>query len=90
MAANVGKDIIELDGEDDQQKDGPIVPIVCHVAKIAERAAEKSKAEDTQADTLDVTLGLIRDQAADGNQRDCQRKQGNIQAIPIIQDGECE
>ena len=41
MATDVGKDVIEFHGEDDQQKDRAVVPIVCHVAKVAERASEK-------------------------------------------------
>ena len=41
---------------------------------MAERAPEKSKAEHTQANALDIALGLIGDQPADDDQRDCQRK----------------
>src|SRR6266436_4024435 len=85
MATDVGKNVIELHGEDDQQKDRPIVPIVRHVAKMSERASEKSKAEHTQANALDIAFRLIGDQPAGGNQRDCQRKQSNKEWIPIIQ-----
>src|SRR4029450_849730 len=90
MATDVGKDIIEFHGEDDQQKDRAVVPIVRHVAKVAECASEKSEPEDTQANALDVTLGFTGDQSADGDQRDCQRKQGNKESIPIIQNRERE
>src|SRR5262249_2927866 len=85
MTADVGKDVIEFYGEDDQQEDGPIIPIVCHVAEVTECAAEKSKAQDTQTDALDVTLRLVRNQSADGNQCDSQRKQCDKQPIPIVQ-----
>src|SRR5438128_890112 len=85
MATNVGKDDIELYREDDQQKDRPVLPIVCNVPKMAERASEESEAEHAQTDALDVAFGLIGDQAADGNQRDCQWKQRNKESIPIIQ-----
>src|SRR4030095_1472712 len=90
MATDVGKDVIEFHGEDDQQKNRAIVPIVRHVAKVAERASEKSEPEHTQADALDVALRLIGDQSADGDQRDCQRKQSNKESIPIIQNRERE
>ena len=60
MATDVSKDVIKLYGEDDQQKDWPIIPVVCHVAEIAERAPEKSESENTQTDALDISLRLIR------------------------------
>jgi len=60
MAADIGKDVVELYGEDDQQKDWPIIPIVCHIAEIAERAPEKSESENTQTDALDISPWLIR------------------------------
>src|SRR4029077_6444124 len=85
MATDVGKDVIEFHGEDDQQKDWPIVPIVRHVAKMAERGSKKSEAEHTQANALDIAFWLIGDQPTGGNQRDCQRKQCNKKLIPIIQ-----
>src|SRR6478609_9999423 len=88
MTADVGKDVIQFHGEDDQQQDRPIVPIICHVAKVTERASEKSESEHTQTDALDVAFGLIRNQAANGNQRDGQGKQRNKQAVPVIQFGE--
>src|SRR5260370_38138070 len=59
MTADVGKDVIQFHGEDDQQQDRPIVPIVCHVAKVTERAPEKSESEDTETDALDVSFWLI-------------------------------
>jgi hypothetical protein len=74
MTTDVGKDIVEPHGEDDQQKHWPIIPIVCHVAKVTERASEKSEPQDTQAYALDVSFWLIKNQSADGNQRDSQRK----------------
>src|SRR5262249_44766329 len=67
VAANVCKNVIQFYGEDDEQKDGPIVPIVRHVAKVPERASEKSKAQHPQTDALDVALRLIRDQSTNGN-----------------------
>src|SRR6266498_1320076 len=90
MATEVSKDVIELHGEDDQQKDRPIIPIVRHVAEITERASEESKPKHTQTHALDVTFRLIEDQAACGNQRDGQRKQRNKEPIPIIQRGESD
>src|SRR5438034_10096552 len=90
MATDVSKDVVKFHGEDDQQENWAVVPIVCHVAKVAERASEKSEPEHTQADALNVALGLIRDQSADSDQRDCQRKQGNKESIPVIQDRERE
>src|SRR6266498_1713522 len=71
MATEVSKDVIELHGEDDQQKDRPIIPIVRHVAEITERASEDSEPEHTQTDALDVALRLIRNQAPCGKQRPC-------------------
>jgi hypothetical protein len=50
---------------------GPIVPIVRHVAEIAEGASEKSEAEHTQADALDISFRLVSDQPADSDQCDC-------------------
>ncbi len=44
-----------------EQKYRPIVPIVRHVAKVAECASEKSEPEHTQTNALDVALGLIGD-----------------------------
>src|SRR6266480_1706492 len=85
MATDVSKNVIQLHGEDDQQKNRPIVPIVCHVAKMAERASEKSEAEHTQANALDVALGLIGDQPPSGNQRDSQRKECDEKSIPVNQ-----
>src|SRR5438094_9769851 len=61
MTTDVSKDVIKFHGEDDQQENRAVVPIVCHVAKVAERASEKSEPEHTQADALNVALGLIRD-----------------------------
>src|SRR5437764_14683122 len=90
MSTHVGKDVIKFHGEDDQQKNRAVIPIVCHVAKVAERASEKSEPEHAEADALNVALGLIGDQSADGDQGDCQRKQGNKESIPIIQDRERE
>ena len=52
---------------------------------MAERASEKSEAEYTQADALNVAFRLIGDQSTGGNQRDCQRKQRNKESIPVIQ-----
>src|SRR5215471_6806539 len=60
MTADVRKDIIQFHGKNDQQQHRPIVPIICHVAKVTERASEKSESEDTQTDALDVALRLIR------------------------------
>ena len=85
MATDVSKDVVELHGEDDEQKDRPIVPIVRHVAKMAERASEKSESEDTQTNALDIAFRLIGDQPTCGNQRDCQREQRNKESVPIIQ-----
>src|SRR5215831_6903871 len=85
MAADVSKDVIKLHGEDDQQKHRPIIPIVRHVAKIAERTSEESEPKHTQADALDVAFRLIGDQAARGNQRHGQGEQRNKELIPIIQ-----
>src|SRR5215470_7539428 len=85
MTADVGKDVIEFYGEDNQQKDRPIIPIVCHVAKVAQRGSEKSKSEDTQTDTLNVAFRLVGKQSPDGNQCDSQRKQRNKEPIPIVQ-----
>src|SRR5437588_12907465 len=85
MATDVGKDVIELHGEDDQQKDRPKIPIVRHVAKMAEAASKKSESEHPQTNALDVSFWLVRDQPADGNQRDCERKQRNKESIPITQ-----
>ena len=48
-------------GEEDEQKDRTIVPIVRHVGKVPECASEKSEAQHTQANALDVALGLIGD-----------------------------
>ena len=90
MATDVSKDVIELHGEDDQQKDRPIIPIVRHVAEITERASEESKPKHTQADALDVALRLIGNQAACGNQRHGQGKQCDKESIPIIQRGESD
>ena len=75
MTADVGKDVIQFHGEDDQQQNRPVIPSICHVSKIAERASEKSEPEHTQADALDVALRLIRDQSADGDQRGWRRRQ---------------
>ncbi len=71
MAADVGKDVVQLHGEDDEQKDRAIVPIVRDVAEMAECASEKSEAEHTQANALDIAFRLICDEPADGDQRDC-------------------
>src|SRR5437870_11977484 len=90
MATDVSKDVIKFHSEDDQQKNRAVVPIVRHVAKVAERASEKSEPEHTQANPLDVALRLVGDQSADRDQRDCQRKQGDIEPVPIIQFGERE
>src|SRR6266481_2046663 len=87
MATDVSKDVIKLHCEDDQQKDWPIIPIVRHVAEIAERASEKSEPEHTQADALNVAFRLIGDQATGGNQRHSQGKQRNKESIPIVQFG---
>jgi len=87
MTTDLGKDIIEFHGEDDEQKHWPIIPIVRHVAKVTERASEKSKSQNTQANALDVSFRLIRNQPADGNQRDGQGKQRNKEAIPVIEFG---
>ena len=35
------------------------------------RRKQKSEAKDTQTNSLDITLRLIRDQSSDRNQRDC-------------------
>src|SRR5437667_1935229 len=90
MATDVSEDVIELYGEDDQQKDRPIIPIVRHVAKIAERASEESEPKHAQANALNVAFRLIGDQATGGNQRDCQGKQRNKESIPIIQRGKSD
>src|SRR5438094_10551082 len=85
MTADVGKDVIEFYGEDDQQKHGPIIPIVRHVTKVAERAAKESESQDPQTNALDVAFWLIGNQSADGNQCYSQRKQRNKEPIPIVQ-----
>src|SRR6266404_605496 len=85
MATDVSKDVIKLHCEDDQQKDWPIIPIVRHVAEIAERASEKSEPKHAQPDTLNVAFRLIGDQATGGNQRHGQGKQRDKESIPIIQ-----
>src|SRR5262249_44230200 len=85
MTADVSKDVIEFYGENDRQKNGTIIPVVRHVTKVTERAAEKSESQNTQTDALDVTFRLVGNQSADGNQRDTQRKQRSIEPIPIIQ-----
>src|SRR6476646_7068665 len=90
MATDVSKDVIKLQGEDDQQKDRPIIPIVRHVAEIAERASEESEPKHTQADALDVAFRLIGDQATRGNQRHGQGKQRDKESIPIIQRSESD
>ena len=90
MAADVSEDVIHLHGEDDQQKDRPIIPIVRYVAKITERASEEGEPEHTQTDALDVAFRLIRNQPADGNQRDGQGKQRNKEAIPVIELGKSD
>ena len=59
MTTDIGKNIIQLDGEDDQQQHRPIVPIVRHVAEITEGATEKSESQDTQTDALDVPFRLV-------------------------------
>src|SRR5262249_45711111 len=60
MTADVGKNVVQFHGEDDQQKHWPVIPIICHVAKVTKRAPEKRESEDTQTDTWDVTFRLIR------------------------------
>src|SRR6516165_9345692 len=87
MAADVSKDIVELHSEDDQQKDRSIIPIVRHVAKIAERTSEESEPEHAQANSLDIAFRLIGDQGTGGNQRHGQGKHRNKKLIPIIQRG---
>src|SRR5205085_6897801 len=87
MATDVSEDVIELHGEDVQQQDWPIIPVVRHVAKIAERASEESEPKHTQANALDIAFRLIGDQAAGGNHRHDQWEQRNKEAVPIIQRG---
>src|SRR4029077_13901706 len=68
MTTDVGKDVIQFHGEDDQQQDRPIVPIICHVAKVTERAPAKSESEHPEPNAWDVAFRLIRNYPANGNQ----------------------
>src|SRR5205823_5083273 len=67
MTTDVRKDVFQFRGEDDQQWDRPLVPIVGDVTKMAGAASKKSKSEDTQADALDISFRLRGNQPADSD-----------------------
>ncbi len=64
--------------------------IIGEEAEMAEADAEEHEAENGQADALDVSLGLVRDDGDGGDHADGQRRECGEEPVPIIKRGKID